>query len=49
MTAVSTSTPDYVTAVNIFYHLHLCRMDPWPDALVRSSTQMEGNRVYLGP
>src|SRR3954469_11948278 len=39
--------PDYLAAVDVFYHLHLCRADPWPEALVRSSEQMEGNRVYL--
>jgi proline-specific peptidase len=39
--------PDYVAAVDVFYHRHLCRMDPWPEALVRSGEQMEGNQVYL--
>lgn len=39
--------PDYQTAVGEFYRRHLCRLDPWPDALVRSSEQMDGNQVYL--
>jgi proline-specific peptidase len=39
--------PDYLAAVDVFYHRHLCRMDPWPEALLRSSRQMEGNQVYL--
>ena len=39
--------PDYQAAVDVFYHLHLCRADPWPDALLRSSAQMDGNQVYL--
>jgi proline-specific peptidase len=39
--------PDYVAAVDVFYHRHLCRADPWPDALLRSSAQMDGNQVYL--
>jgi proline-specific peptidase len=39
--------PDYVAAVDVFYHRHLCRSDPWPDALLRSSAQMDGNQVYL--
>jgi proline-specific peptidase len=39
--------PDYQAAVDVFYHRHLCRADPWPDALLRSSAQMEGNQVYL--
>jgi proline iminopeptidase len=39
--------PDYVAAVDVFYHRHLCRSDPWPEALLRSSEQMDGNQVYL--
>jgi len=39
--------PDYQAAVEVFYHRHLCRMDPWPEALVRSGEQMDGNPVYL--
>jgi proline-specific peptidase len=39
--------PDYQAAVEVFYHRHLCRMDPWPEALVQSSQQMDGNQVYL--
>jgi proline-specific peptidase len=39
--------PDYQAAVEVFYRRHLCRADPWPEALMRSVTQMDGNRVYL--
>jgi proline-specific peptidase len=39
--------PDYQAAVDVFYHRHLCRSDPWPEALVRSGEQMDGNQVYL--
>ncbi len=39
--------PDYQAAVEEFYRRHLCRSDPWPEALVRSSEQMDGNQVYL--
>jgi proline-specific peptidase len=39
--------PDYVAAVDVFYRHHLCRADPWPEALVRSGEQMDGNQVYL--
>ena len=39
--------PDYLAAVDVFYHRHLCRSDPWPEALLRSSEQMDGNQVYL--
>jgi len=38
--------PDYRAAEQEFYRHHLCRMNPWPEALVRSSDQMEGNQVY---
>jgi len=39
--------PDYQAAVEEFYRRHLCRLDPWPDALQRSSDCIEGNQVYL--
>ena len=39
--------PDYQAAVAEFYRRHLCRLDPWPEAMVRSSEQMDGNQVYL--
>ena len=39
--------PEYLAAVDLFYHHHLCRMDPWPEALVKSTQQMDGNQVYL--
>jgi len=39
--------PEYLAAVDVFYHRHLCRADPWPAALIASSQQMQGNQVYL--
>jgi proline-specific peptidase len=39
--------PEYATAVREFYDRHLCRLDPWPEALQRSSEELEGNQVYL--
>lgn len=39
--------PDYQAAVGEFYRRHLCRLDPWPEALQRSIEQMDGNQVYL--
>jgi proline-specific peptidase len=39
--------PDYQAAVQEFYRRHLCRLDPWPEALSRSITEMDGNQVYL--
>jgi proline-specific peptidase len=37
--------PDYQAAVGEFYRRHLCRMDPWPEALERTLAQMD-NQVY---
>ena len=39
--------PDYLAAVEEFYRRHLCRLDPWPEALERSSACIDGNPVYL--
>jgi proline-specific peptidase len=39
--------PEYLAAVDVFYRRHLCRMDPWPEALVRSVESMDQNQVYL--
>jgi proline-specific peptidase len=39
--------PEYQAAVLEFYRRHLCRMDPWPEALNRSAAEMDGNQVYL--
>jgi proline-specific peptidase len=38
--------PDYEDAVMEFYRRHLCRLDPWPDPLVRSVENLDGNQVY---
>lgn len=38
--------PDYEAAVMEFYRHHLCRLDPWPDALLRSVRNLDGNAVY---
>ncbi|HXF37850.1 MAG TPA: proline iminopeptidase-family hydrolase [Actinomycetota bacterium] len=42
----STDCPEYVAAAVVFYKRHLCRVDPWPDALERTWTNM-GLDVYL--
>lgn len=39
--------PDYQAAVEAFYRLHLCRLDPWPDCLQRSARNLADNPVYL--
>ncbi|MFC2043187.1 proline iminopeptidase-family hydrolase [Chloroflexota bacterium] len=38
--------PDYEVATLKFYQHHLCRLDPWPDALDRSVQNITGNPVY---
>lgn len=27
--------PEYLAAVNVFYRLHLCRLEPWPEVMLR--------------
>jgi len=39
--AGSTDSPEYATAVRVFYDRHLCRLDPWPDSLNRSFQYMQ--------
>lgn len=38
--------PHYEAAVLEFYKRHLCRLDPWPESLLRSVRNLEGNAVY---
>jgi L-proline amide hydrolase len=33
----TTSDPAYFAAVDVFYRRHLCRLDPWPEALERTA------------
>jgi len=39
--------PAYLEAVQVFYRHHLCRLDPWPDAMQRSAAEIADNQVYL--
>jgi proline-specific peptidase len=41
------ANPEYQAAVMEFYKLFLCRLDPWPDCLMRSVANLDGNQVYL--
>jgi L-proline amide hydrolase len=38
-----TSTPEFQAAVTEFYKRHVCRLDPWPDEVVRSFAAMEND------
>ena len=39
--------PDYLAGAEVFYHRHVCRLDPWPEAINRTVANMDGNQVYL--
>jgi proline-specific peptidase len=39
--------PDYLAAMEIFYHLHVCRLPEWPDCLNRTVANLDGNQVYM--
>ncbi len=38
--------PDYEAAVMEFYKRHVCRLEAWPDCLLRTVQNFEGNAVY---
>jgi len=40
------TAPEYLDAVNVFYQNFFCRLDPYPDALLRSAANVDGNQVY---
>lgn len=35
-----TGNPEYVAAIDVLYHRHLCRLDPYPDVFQESSERM---------
>ncbi|HEV2459086.1 MAG TPA: proline iminopeptidase-family hydrolase [Ktedonobacterales bacterium] len=45
--AGTTDSPEYQEAMLVFYRRHVCRLDPWPDGLVRSFDKIAQNpEVY---
>ena len=38
--------PEYEEAVMMFYQRHLCRLPEWPDCVMRTVSNLEGNPVY---
>ncbi|NCC25996.1 MAG: alpha/beta fold hydrolase [Deltaproteobacteria bacterium] len=45
--AGTTDDPAYQEAMTVFYHRHVCRLDPWPDCLIRSFNKLSKNpEVY---
>jgi proline-specific peptidase len=43
--AGTTDEPEYQDAMMVFYHRHVCRLDPWPEYVSRSFDEM-GVQVY---
>jgi proline-specific peptidase len=39
--------PDYLAAVDVFYHRHLCRLPVWPEAMQKTADELDGNQSYL--
>ena len=39
--------PAFVAASMEFYARHVCRLDPWPEAMVLTADELDGNQVYL--
>jgi L-proline amide hydrolase len=46
--AGTTGDPEYQTAILEFYRRYVCRLDPWPDPLVRSFDAMEADPTVYG-
>ena len=45
--AGTTDDPAYEEAMMVFYRRHVCRLDPWPEALTRTFAKLETNHeVY---
>ena len=38
--------PAYLAAVEVFYARHLCRLPDWPDCMLRTIANLDGNVVY---
>ncbi|MGB9483806.1 MAG: proline iminopeptidase-family hydrolase [Candidatus Dormiibacterota bacterium] len=39
--AGTTDDPEYAAACDVFYHRHLCRLDPWPDGVTEGLAQID--------
>jgi L-proline amide hydrolase len=46
--AGTTDSPEYLEAMNVFYRRHVCRLDPWPDDVVRSFAAIEDDPTVYG-
>jgi L-proline amide hydrolase len=46
--AGTTGSPEYATAMRVFYDRHVCRVSPWPDEVAKSFAQIEADpTVYF--
>ncbi|HEY6538115.1 MAG TPA: proline iminopeptidase-family hydrolase [Candidatus Dormibacteraeota bacterium] len=41
--AGTTDDPEYRDACDVFYHRHLCRLDPWPDGVSEGLAQIDAD------
>ncbi len=39
--------PAFLEASMEFYRRHVCRLDPWPEAFLKTAEALDGNQVYL--
>jgi L-proline amide hydrolase len=46
--AQTTDSPEYQAAMDAFYRRHLCRLDPWPDEVVRAFAWIEKDPTVYG-
>jgi L-proline amide hydrolase len=47
-TAGSTASPEYREAMQVFYRRHVCRLDPWPEEVVRTFALMDEDPTVYG-
>jgi L-proline amide hydrolase len=44
----TTDSPEYQQAITAFYRRHVCRLDPWPDDVVRTFAALEEDATVYG-
>jgi proline-specific peptidase len=44
--AGTTNSPEYMAATFAFYQKHLCRMQPWPESMMRTGLNIQNTPVY---
>lgn len=42
----TTTSPDYIAATFAFYQKYLCRMQPWPESMMRTGINIQNTPVY---